>query len=74
MSTEFGRRDFLRRSVLGSTLVASAASESVLDGSREPKRLYSEPDNVLELEEASIADLRSAISSERETVVPPCAQ
>ena len=68
MSTEFGRRDFLRRSVLGSTLVASAASESVLDGSREPKRLYSEPDNVLELEEASIADLRSAISSERETV------
>jgi amidase len=68
MSTEFGRRDFLRRSVLGSTLVASAASESVLDGSRKPKRLYSEPDNVLELEEVSIADLRSAISSERETV------
>ena len=67
MSTEFGRRDFFRHSVLGSTLVASAASESVIGGSRERKRLFSEPDNVPELEEASIADLRSAISSERQT-------
>jgi len=67
MSTEFGRRDFFRRSVLGSTLVASAASESVIGGSRERKRLFSEPDNVPALEEASIADLRSAISSERQT-------